>query len=61
MGMVSGILPVAGAAPFISYGGTAMVTLPGWAPDVDCQGQAVGSKLARTVKCSQVKINLEQL
>jgi rod shape determining protein RodA len=42
MGMVSGILPVVGVPlPFISYGGTAMVTL-GWAghPDVDRQVQA---------------------
>ena len=38
MGMVSGILPVVGVPlPFISYGGTAMVTLgPGAGhPDVD--------------------------
>jgi rod shape determining protein RodA len=43
MGMVSGILPVVGVPlPFISYGGTAMVTL-GMAPghfDVDCQVQS---------------------
>ena len=48
MGMVSGILPVVGVPlPFISYGGTAMVTLGTGAghADVDCQVQAAGPVL----------------
>jgi hypothetical protein len=49
MGMVSGILPVVGVPlPFISYGGTAMVTLGHGAghPDVDRQGQAAGAVMS---------------
>ena len=49
MGMVSGILPVVGVPlPFISYGGTAMVTLGlglGYF-DVHCQSQTLGSDLS---------------
>ena len=48
MGMVSGILPVVGVPlPFISYGGTAMVTLGPRPrhPDVDLEEPAAGAEL----------------
>ena len=56
MGMVSGILPVVGVPlPFISYGGTAMVTLgpgPGH-PDVDGQEPAPDAELMAAPAAAQ--------
>ena len=57
MGMVSGILPVVGVPlPFISYGGTAMVTLGLGArhPDVDLEEPAADAELS-AARCPAIQ------